>query len=440
MAGPLTATAAPSCEPAGPHPGTAVVVQVGRKAVRSGVVWGLIFAVYVLAQTLAYTSAYRTQAARNQMARAFGSNIGLNALIGPAHAINTVAGYVSWRVLGIVSILGAIWGLLTATRLLRGEEETGRYELLLAGETTRRRAGAQAVAGLGAGLTALFVLTAVGTVSTGLAPSVGFAPWQSLYFSVTLVVPAAMFLAVGALTSQLAGTRRQAAAMAGVGFGVCYALRMVADSDPRLHWIVWLSPLGWIEESRPLVGPRPLALLPAALLILILGAVAVHLSGRRDLGAAMFPGRDRSAPHLALLGSPAGLAVRLMRPVALGWLFAVTAFAVLLGTVAESSAGDVAGDRPVQQALNRLGGHGSAVAAYLGLTFLILALMIALISAGQIAAIRAEESAGRLENFAVRPVSRAVLVCRAAAAIRRRACPGGRAGRGRRLGWRRQAA
>jgi ABC-2 type transport system permease protein len=402
----LIETAPRALKPAGRYPGAVMAVQIGRKAARSGALWGLIFAFFVVAQTLAYTSAYKTQAARDQLTKAFGTNIGLNALIGPARAINTVAGFASWRVLGILSVLGAIWGLLTATRLMRGDEEAGRYELLLAGQTTRRRAAGQAVAGLGAGLATLFVVTAIGTVITGHASTVGFTLGQSLYFSVTLVAGAATFLAIGALASQFANTRRRAAALAGVVFGICYALRMVADSDPGLHWMVWLSPLGWIEESRPLTDPRPLALLPVVLLILVVAIVTVHLAGTRDLGAALLPNRDTSVPHLALVGSPAGLAIRLMRTVALGWLFAVAAFAVLLGTVAESSTKDATGDKSVQEALGRIGGHGSLVAAYLGLTFLLLALMIALVAAGQIGAIRTEEADGHLENLAVLPVRR----------------------------------
>jgi len=183
-------------------------------------------------------------------------------------------------------------------------------------------------------------------------------------------------------------------------------VRLVADAEPGLHWMAWLSPLGWIEESRPLTGPRPLALLPVALLIAVVTTVTVHLAGTRDLGAATLPSRDTAAPRLALADSPAGLAVRLMRPAALGWLLAVTAFSVLLGTVAESSARDLTGDKSVQAALGRVGGHGSLVAAYLGLTFLLLAVMIALIAAGQVTAIRTEEADGRLENLLVRPVSR----------------------------------
>jgi ABC-2 type transport system permease protein len=393
-------------QPAGRYPETVVASQVGRKAARSGLLWGLVFGGFVLAQTLAYTSAYKTQLARDQMARAFGTNSGLIALLGPAHAINTVAGYAAWRILGILSILGAIWGVLTSTRLVRGEEEAGSYEMLLAGQTTRRRAAAQAIAGLGAGLAALFALTAVGTIITGRPAAVGFSLGQSLYFSVTLVAAAALFLAIGALTSQIASTRRGAAALAGGVFGACYAVRMVADTDPGLHWLVWLSPLGWIEESRPLTHPRPVALLLVALLLVALLAATLHLAAARDLGAATLRGRDSSAPRLALLGGPAALAVRLTRPVALGWLLAVAALSVLLGTVAESSVRDATGDRAVQLAIGRLGAHGSPVAAYLGLTFLLLALMITLVAAGQVTASRAEEASGHLENLAVRPVSR----------------------------------
>lgn len=118
------------------------------------------------------------------------------------------------------------------------------------------------------------------------------------------------------------------------------------------------------------------------------------------------PDRDTSSPHLALGGSPVGLVVRLMRTTALGWLFGLAAFSVLLGTVAESSAKDISGNSAMEQAMARLGGHGTLVAAYLGLTFLMLAPMIALVAVGQITAVRDEEAEGHLEDLAVRPMSR----------------------------------
>ena len=84
---------------------------------------------------------------------------------------------------------------------------------------------------------------------------VGIAAAASLFFAAALVTPAAVFLAAGALASQLAATRRQAAGYAGAALGACYALRMAADSDPRLDWLGWMTPLGWAEELQPLTAP-----------------------------------------------------------------------------------------------------------------------------------------------------------------------------------------
>ena len=391
---------------AGRAPGLVIARLVFLRAARSGAAWGLVFGLFIILQTLGYTSAYKTPASRAGLERAYGNNAGLNALLGQARDIGTIAGWASWRFVGILGVLGALWGLLTSTRLLRGEEDAGRYDLLLAGQTTRRRAAAQAVAGLGAGLLALFIVTAAGTIVAGLPASAGFTIGQCLYFSVTLVASAAVFLAIGALASQLASTRRAAAAVTGAIFAIAFALRMAADSDQHLHWLVWLSPIGWVEESRPLTSPDPAALLPVLLLAAIVIAMTLRLAGSRDLGAAAIRGRDVSRPHLTLLGSAAGLAVRLMRPAAIVWLLTTAGFALLLGSIAQSSAADVTGSREIQQAISRLGGHGSVAAAYLGLTFLILSSLIALAAAGQVGAIRAEEASGHLENLLVRPVSR----------------------------------
>ena len=43
-------------------------------------------------------------------------------------------------VLSIAIFLGSVVGLFMATRLLRGEEEAGRWDLVVAGPTTRRGA------------------------------------------------------------------------------------------------------------------------------------------------------------------------------------------------------------------------------------------------------------------------------------------------------------
>jgi polyether ionophore transport system permease protein len=406
MSGAVTAAPSQVAVASGRHPGTVIAALTLRRAARSATVWGVVFGGFVAAQMLAYASTYRTPAARNALQAAYGSNAGLNALLGEARRISTVAGYAEWRLVGILSIVGAIWGLLTATRLMRGDEEAGRADLLLAGPTTRTRATGQQLAGLGGGLVMLYVLTGAGTALAGRSRSIGFSLPQSLYLAATLVASAAVFLAVGALTSQLASTRRRAAGLACTVFGIAFALRMAADSDRGLHWLVWLSPLGWIEQIQALTRPDPVALAATAALVAVLTGTTVWLAGDRDTGAAVRPARGTAEPHLALLGGPARLALRLSWGTAAGWLLGIAALSVLIGSLAEGSTKDAAGSVGVRDAIGRLGGHGALVDVYLGLTFLAVALMTGLLAAGQAAAIRAEEAEGRLENLLVRSLGR----------------------------------
>ena len=127
-----------------------------RKAVRSGVLWGYIFGIAVASSAVSYTTIYKTQAQRDALAAAYGTNKATSALFGPAPQLQTVGGFTVFKISMTLMILGAVWGLLTSTRLLRGEEDTGRWELLLCGQTTRRGATAQALGGLGAGVVTLW--------------------------------------------------------------------------------------------------------------------------------------------------------------------------------------------------------------------------------------------------------------------------------------------
>jgi ABC-2 type transport system permease protein len=322
---------------ASPSPVTVVAFRTARAAVRSAVLWGYVFGLTVASSALGYADAYKTQAQRDRFALLFGSNAGLAAIAGPAREIQTMAGYTVWKCSVFLTVAGAVWGLLTGTRLLRGEEEAGRLELLLAGPTTRRRAAAQAVAGLGAGLLALWALTALIAVAVGQSSRVAIGAGPMLFFALSLVAAAAVFLAAGALASQLAASRRQAAAYTGAALGACFALRMVADSTASLGWLRWTTPLGWVEELQPLTNPQPLVLLPLAALAATLAGLAIHLAGRRDLGASVLPDRPPTRSSTFLLSGPAALAVRLSRATLAGWAAAIAALALLMGFVAKQA-------------------------------------------------------------------------------------------------------
>ena len=354
---------------AGRWPATVVAWQTARKAVRSGVLWGCVFGFYVATQALGYASSYKTPAQRARLEKTFGSNVGMNAIVGPAHQIQTVAGFTVWKCLGVLSIVGAVWGLMAGTRLLRGEEDAGRWELLITGQTTRRGAAAQAIAGLAAGLATLWAITALIMVAVGRSSTVDFSAGGALFFALAVVSSAAVFLAAGAFTSQLSATRRQAAAYAGAVLGVSYALRMVADSGTGLDWLRWATPLGWVEQLQPLTAARPLALLPIVGLVAVFTVSAVHLAGIRDLGASTVPDRTSARPRTRLLSGSIGLTTRLIRPTVLGWEAAIAVLALLLGLVAKSAGSTLSTTPSLERIITRLGAPGAGANAYLGVAF-----------------------------------------------------------------------
>jgi hypothetical protein len=69
---------------------------------------------------------------------------------------------------------------------------------------------AGAIFGLGVGVAALWAVTAVAT-AVGRTGDAGFTVSASLFYALAVATPIALLLAVGALTSQLVATRRQAA-------------------------------------------------------------------------------------------------------------------------------------------------------------------------------------------------------------------------------------
>ena len=390
-----------------PASGSLVFARTARAAARSGLVWGYVFALTVASSALGYSSAYKTLAQRQSLVAAFGSNAGLNAIVGPAHQLQTVPGYTAWKCLMFLNLLGAAWGILTATRLTRGEEDAGRWELLLAGGTTRRWAAAQAAAGIGVGLAVLWLLTAAATAGVGRFIQVGIAGRPALFFGLAAVCGAVMFAAVGLLAGQLASTRRQAATYSAAFLGLAFALRMVADSGLGLTWLRWASPLGWIEELQPLTGSRLLALVPILGWTAAFGGAAALLARNRDVGAGLIGTRQTPRPRYRLLSSPMGLAVRLGMGPAVSWAAGIGAMAFIVGLVAKQAGRALTDSSSVERALAKMSVGGSGAATYLGVGFLIVAIMAAAAAAGQISAIRAEEAQGRVDNLLVRPVSRA---------------------------------
>jgi ABC-2 type transport system permease protein len=261
------------------------------------------------------------------------------------------------------------------------------------------------VLGLGQTAGALAVATALSTVALGIR-TLGLA--GSLWTVGALLVSPLVFLAVAAVASQIGGTRAQAVRLAAAVLGAAYLLRVVATAVDGWDALAWASPLGWVDRAAPLTEPTVLPLLVAAAATIVLAGVAVEMSARRDVGAGLWSERPPRRSRTRLLTGSTGLSVRLARPAAVAWLAGMAVLGGVLGTVART-ASEALQDSVLDDGL---GGSlaeahlAGGTTSFLGASFLVVALLLSLLAAGQAAAARDEEASGRLDTLLSAPVGR----------------------------------
>jgi ABC-2 type transport system permease protein len=388
-------------------PQTVISRFVARRTMRSAALWALAFGAFAASKAIGLVDTYPTLAARQQVVAAYSNNIGIEILLGPLRRTASVGNIVTWNTLGAMVIIGAIWALLLATKNMRGEEDAGRWELMLAGQTTARRAVANVLSGLAVSLGVFYVVVAVAFILIGRAHGLGFHTGAALLFALTLVMGIAVFMMVGALASQILPTRARASGVSAAIFGVCFLTRAIADITSA-HWLLNVTPFGWIEKVQPLSASQPLWLVPIAGLISLLAALTLYFAGKRDLGEGILADKDTARPRTALLGSPLTTAIRLLRANTTGWLVGIFATAMLYGLMTKSAAKAFAQSASAEHILDRLTHQSTvaATAAFLGMVFFLQMVFIMAYAATSVAAIRRDEAEGYLDNFLVQPVSR----------------------------------
>jgi ABC-2 type transport system permease protein len=393
-------------------PQVTVARFVGVRALRLGAIAGAALGAYVFATAVGYRLIAPTAAQRTEILNNLAASTGLKVLLGQATRITGAAGFVDWRVTGVAAIVGPVCWLIVVTRTLRGEETSGRWELVLAGRTTPGRATAAALAGLGGGLLAMYLAVAALTGLSGHSPGVHIGAGAALLFALAVVAPAAEFLAIGAVASQVMPTRARAAALAAGAFGVSFLLRAAGDAAGGAHFLVDVSPLGWVEQLHALGRPQALWLLPVVGLVGACTWMTLFLAARRDLGASLFGDDDTAEPRTALLGSAIGIAVRLSWQATARWLAAVVVAAVLYGALARSAGQAFASSASLQRLSGDLT-HAvrrdlvtTGAAAYAAIIFLLLATLLMAYAASAVGKLREDEAEGYLDNLLVRAVSR----------------------------------
>ena len=85
----------------------------------------------------------------------------------------------------------------------------------------------------------------------------------------------------------------------------------------------------------------------------------------------------------------------------------IALLSLMMGLIAKSVGKVLATATGEQQTFDRMGFRGSGAEQYLGITFLVVALLVGFIAAGQLSAARNEEAEGRLDHLLIQPFSRA---------------------------------
>lgn len=267
----------------------------GRLALRSqgtvAVVWAAVFAILMLFIVGAYESFVRGGLiALEKLA----SNPAIKALFGEPTALDTPGGFAVWRLGTFLAVTAGVVGLLGTTRLLRGEEEKGRLEPVLAGVVRRPRIQLVRMAVVMLALAVVGLGTAIGLTVGGVG---GAGAWL---LGAAVAAIGWWFAAVGALAAACFERRRRAAAAASGVLGLLLLLRMLADGSGT-DWLRWCTPFGWFELARPFAGNNPWPILLLVVSALVVAAAAMVVGRRLDVGAAVWRSDDRRAPRLGLL-------------------------------------------------------------------------------------------------------------------------------------------
>jgi ABC-2 type transport system permease protein len=260
--------------------------------------WGIGLGLLVLAEFASVAAlgpaalAGAAQAAR--MIRLFGEPI----------AFTTPAGYVTFRDFGIfLPLLLGIWTILTGARLVRGEEERGSLEVVLATPQSRTRVLLEKIAALVTALGLIAILITCGGWAGEALANVQVDVLGLLLAVLNVGLLALFFGMLALFLSQALGSRAAAAGWAGTLLALSYVLDGTGQIVERALWVGRLSPFFYNHASKPLLpsytSMHGLNAGACTLLLLVsvgFAAASVGLFVRREIGSVAFPSRMHDTP------------------------------------------------------------------------------------------------------------------------------------------------
>lgn len=295
-------------------------------------------------------------------------------------------------------ILASLMSIFLVTRHTRGEEQSGRAELVRAAVTGRHTM-----------LTAALVIVGVANVvSAGLVSALtiglGYSIMGSILVGSATGLTGMVFAGITAITVQINEFSRSAAGMAGAVLGATFLLRAIGDMvEVGGSGLSWASPLGWATQTAPYVHDRWAPLILSVALAAATIALAFVLQTKRDFGASLMPPRPGKVRGHPRLGHPFGLAARLHRSGFFGWGVGIMALGVVDGLFTQAML-DAGKDMPPE--LRAVFGSDQLLDGYIGFLGSFVSILVTAYVVFAMQTLRTEEATGRADAVLATAVSR----------------------------------
>ncbi len=338
----------------------------------------------------------------------------LRGLLGQPINLETMGGFLSWRVGNFLPVMLGLWPVLALSGTLAGEAAKGSLDLLAATPQSRRTIALEKLAGHVTAVAFAMLILAVAIWAVGAV--FGKLPGDEIPLAAAagqVVLYATMMLFVGGVSFATAPYVGRTRAMA-FGLIVLFASYLIysyATLSPVIDALTPLSFFTWTAGHRPMAGVTDWASVGVmTVLDLVLFAVGVIAFARRDLGGVANVG------WLRLPSLPAGIAGPFSRQladragVAIAWGLGIGLYGILIVASVDAFS-DMIGNLPQIAALINSVYPGldlTQPSAVLQLTFFSFGSFIfGLAGAGFLAGWAGDEGRRRLEVVLSTPRSRA---------------------------------
>jgi ABC-2 type transport system permease protein len=335
--------------------------------------------------------------------RALAENPAVRILSGPPVAIDDPGGFTVWRTGTPVSLLASGWILLATTRITRGEEDGGRWDLLLAGRLRMADVVVRCLAALVGSATLIGVAVAAGLLAARTEPT------GAVIHAAGITCVALTFATMALLAAQVMPSRSGATGLTVAALGVSLLLRMIADGSHQLAWSAWATPFGLTARAAPYADNRIVPLIVLGAFPIVLAGAALVAARHRDLGDGIVAVTDSRPPRTRLLQSIGGFALRRAGRTTLGWATGIVASFLLVGALLASIL-ELFQTNPRFAQLAAAAGVALSVNVVAATLFSLLAVPTGLYAAVRLAAMVADEKAGRWNLLFAEPISRVRLV------------------------------